>query len=132
MRIMVDTNVFISIVVFNSKRLSEMLNYICENHILIMSSYILDELKDVINRKFPNKIAAMDKILFNMPFELEYTPSELPKHNLFTISDKDDEPILYSAITADVDIIISGDSDFSEVEIDRAEILTPAEFLERY
>ena len=132
MRIVIDTNVFISIVVFDSKRLGEMLNYICENHALVMSSYILDELKGVIEEKFPNKTAAMDEILFNMPFELEYTPHVLPEHDYFTIRDKDDEPILYSAITADVDVLITGDKGFAEVGIERPEILTPYEFMEKY
>ena len=132
MRIMIDTNVFISIVVLNSKRLGEMLNDICENHILVLSSYILDELKGVIKERFPCKTAAMDEILFNLPFELEYTPHELPEHDYFTIRDKDDEPILYSAITADVDVLITGDNDFSEVDIERPKILTPAEFLAKY
>jgi putative PIN family toxin of toxin-antitoxin system len=129
---MIDTNVFVSIVVFNSKRLSEMLIDICENHILVLSSYILDELKGVIKEKFPSKTAAMDEILFNLPFELEYTPHELPEHNYFTIGDADDEPILFSAITADVDILITGDGHFSEVEIERPEILSPSEFLTKY
>lgn len=129
---MIDTNVYISIVVFNSKRLGEMLNYICENHILVLSSYILDELKDVVKQKFPNKTAVIDEILFNLPFELEFTPHELPEHNYFVINDKDDEPILYSAITAGVDILITGDNDFNIVEIERPEIMKPAEFLKKY
>ena len=132
MRIMVDTNVFISVVVFNSKRLGNMLNDICENHVLVLSSYVLDEIKNVIKEKFPNKTAAMDEILFNLPFELEYTPNELPEYDHFTIRDKDDEPVLYSAITADVDVLITGDRDFFDVESERPEILSPAEFLAKY
>ena len=132
MRIMVDTNVLISIAVFNSSKLGALLDYICLHHTLVLPSYVLEEFEGVVKRKFPDKTTSVSKFLLKLPFETEYTPHELPEHNLFTISDKDDEPILYSAITADVDILISGDSDFSEVEIERPEILTPAEFLERY
>ena len=128
MRIMIDTNVFISLVVFGSKSLEKMINNISENHTLILSSYILEEITSVINSKFPKKLQAMDDILFNMPFEIEYTPSILPKHNFFVIRDPKDEKILYSAITADVDILITGDKDFLDIGLERPKIVTPSEF----
>lgn len=131
MRIMIDTNVFISIVVFNSNVLGKMLNDICTKHTLVLSSYILEELSNVIRSKFPDKINAIDNILFNMPFETEFTPHILPKHDFFQIRDAKDEKILYSAITADVDMLITGDKDFFEVDIERPEIITPSEFLKR-
>jgi predicted nucleic acid-binding protein len=37
-----------------------------------------------------------------------------------------------SAILADADILITGDKDFSGLEIEKPEILTPAEFMRRY
>ena len=132
MRIMIDTNVFISIVVFKSRILAKMLNDICEEHTLVLSSYILEELSNVIKSKFQDKLIMMDDILFNLPFETEFTPHILPKHMFFNIRDPKDEKILYSAITADVDILITGDKDFLELEIARPEILTPSEFMEQY
>jgi len=47
-----------------------------------------------------------------------------------SVRDAKDEPVLASAIHADVDILITGDKDFSAVQIDRPVILTPAAFLE--
>lgn len=44
----------------------------------------------------------------------------------------DDEKVLYSAIIADVDILLTGDKDFSDIEIEKPEILTPGAFLEKY
>ena len=121
MRIMTDTNILISIAVFNSSSLDGILSYICLNHTLVLSSYILEEVQNVVKRKFPDKITNVNEFLARLPFELEYTPHELPKHNLFKIRDIKDEPILYSSITADVDIIITGDNDFAEVDIERPE-----------
>ena len=129
---MIDTNVFVSIVVFNSKILGKMLNDICEKHTLVLSTYILEELSNVINSKFPGKIALIDYILFNMPFETEFTPHILPNHDLFCIRDPKDEKILYSAITADADILITGDKDFLELEIERPMIISPSEFVKQY
>ncbi len=48
------------------------------------------------------------------------------------IRDDKDKPILASAIIENVDVLISGDKDFNDIEIDRPEILTPSEFLEKY
>ena len=132
MRIAVDTNVFVSIVVFESKPLGKMLADISRKHTLVLSTYVIGELSRVIKTRFPDKVAAMDNILFNLSYETEYTPHKIPKHNLFQIRDPKDEKVLYSAITADADILITGDKDFQEIKIERPEILTPTEFLQRY
>jgi putative PIN family toxin of toxin-antitoxin system len=132
MRITIDTNVLISIAVFDSGTLGGMLDDICLRHTLILSTYVLEELSAVVKRKFPDKIAAVDNFLMKLPFETEFTPHTLPEHNLFVIRDKMDEKVLYAAITADADILITGDKDFFSIEIERPEIVTPSEFLERY
>ena len=61
-----------------------------------------------------------------------HTPETLPEHNWFTIRDADDEKVLYSAISADVDVLIAGDKDFSVIDIDKPEIMTPTQFVEMY
>ena len=61
-----------------------------------------------------------------------HTPETLPEHNWFTIRDADDEKVLYSAISADFDVLIAGDKDFSVIDIDKPEIMTPTQFVEMY
>lgn len=39
-----------------------------------------------------------------------------------------DYPVLYTAIREDLDVQFSGDKDFSDVNVERPEILTPAQF----
>lgn len=51
---------------------------------------------------------------------------------LFKIRDDNDYMILHTAIIADVDILITGDKDFKGIEVERPEILTPKEFLDKY
>ena len=41
-------------------------------------------------------------------------------------------PILYSSIMADVDVFVTGDKDFDDLNLEKPEILTPAEFLKKY
>ena len=132
MRIMIDTNILISVAVFNSGSLGDVLDFIGQYHTLVLSSYILDELQEVVKRKFPSKRMSVDSFIMKLPFEVEYTPHNLPEHELFKIRDVKDGPILYSAITSDVDILITGDADFSDIEIERPEIMSPAEFYKRY
>lgn len=128
---MVDTNVLISLLVFPSKKMNRMMECIFMEHQLVLSSYIVEELKDVISRKFPGKSGVVDMLLARMSYEYVYTPEVLDE-TLFEIRDKKDYPVLYTAMVEDVDIVVTGDRDFSDVEIDRPRILSPAEFIERY
>lgn len=74
----------------------------------------------------------MEEFLFKIPYELEYVPNTIFEKDLFNLRDIKDIPILYSAIISNVDILITGDKDFESIDIDKPEIMTPAEFCERY
>jgi len=127
---MIDTNILLSALVFNSSKMATLIEYVAREHILVLCSYIVDEAYDVITRKSTKYTPALDVFLSKMPFEMAYSPTWQP--TMPDIRDKKDRPILASAITADVDILITGDNDFSEVEIERPEILRPSEFIEQY
>ncbi len=132
MRVMLDTNIIISIVIFNSEKLKQLLIRICDNYSLVLSSYIIKEVEDVTKRKFPNKVEDIEKFLYKLPYEMEYVPSKIDIKTIPNIRDCKDMPILYSAIVSDVDILITGDKDFEDVEIERPEIMTAIEFLDKY
>ena len=100
-------------------------------HQLVLSSYVVQELKDVVRRKFASKVGVVDTLLAKMNYEYVYTPDMLDE-TLFEIRDVKDYPVLYTAILEDVDILVTGDSDFGDVDVDKPEILKPAEFVERY
>lgn len=100
-------------------------------HQLVLSSYVVQELKDVVRRKFPNKVGVIDILLAKMNYEYVYTPDTLDE-TLFEIRDVKDYPVLYTAVLEDVDILVTGDNDFSNVDVDKPEILIPAEFVERF
>ena len=70
-------------------------------------------------------------MLSTMSYELVYTP-QIMDQSLFEIRDPKDYPVLYTAILEDVDVLISGDIDFSEIRVERPEIYTPAEFMRQY
>ena len=128
---MLDTNVLISALLFPSTRMNAMMNYIFTHNQLVLSSYVVDELKDVVKRKFPKKESSINKLLMIMSFEYVYTP-EMIESGLFDIRDVKDYPVLYTAIIEDVDILVTGDKDFSGIDIEKPEIMSPAQFTERF
>ncbi len=131
MRIMLDTNILISMLFFPNEQFNNILDYITRKHKLVLSSFVIDELSAVAVRKFPAKSAAVDSFLAELSYELVYTPHHMPG-NLFKIRDMCDYPVLYTAITENIDIFITGDKDFLEVDIEMPEIMTPADFIQKY
>ena len=108
-----------------------MMDYIFRNHTMVLSSFVVAELKEVIKRKFPAKVSTIDKLLHQMSYELVYTPTEIEK-DLFSIRDINDYPVLYTAISESVDILITGDKDFDDIEIEIPKILTPTQFYQLF
>jgi putative PIN family toxin of toxin-antitoxin system len=134
-RIALDTNVYVSVFVFQSKRLGQMLNFIGLNHQIVMCSYVLDELTEVVVEKFPSKMSALDAFLASIPFEYFYSPKILPDSLDFEIRDRDDADVLYSAILSGADILITGDTDFFDIAaetLEKPDIMTPAQFMDLY
>lgn len=82
-------------------------------------------------KKFPNNIESIDAFLKKQSFELVYTPKVMQK-GLFRIRDPKDYPILYIAIIENVDVLITGDNDLKDTDVTHPEILSPAEFLQKY
>lgn len=130
MRVMLDTNVLISVLLFPGTRMDSMMECIFTKHQLVLSS-VVDELKSVVKRKFPKRELAINKLLMMMSFEYVYTPNEIER-GLFAIRDIKDYPVLYTAMIEDIDILITGDKDFSDIDIEKPEILSPTEFMEKY
>ena len=133
MRVMLDSNILVSAIVFESKPMLEIIQRLASKYSLVLCSYIISETRRVFKEKFPNHVVNLEHFFINVPFELIDTPQVLPEHNLFTIRDKDDEKILYSAILAEVDVLVTGDKDLLVVEdVERPEILSHLEFLVKY
>ena len=131
MRVMLGTNVIISALLFPSAKMNAMMQCVLMKHRLVLSSYVVDELKRVVRRKFPQKEAVIDKLLTMLSFEYAYTPEKV-EDGLFYIRDIKDYPVLYTAILEDVDVLVTGDRDFADIDIEKPEIMTPAEFIEKF
>lgn len=132
MRIMIDTNILISALLFPNSIVAKTFEKILLKHSVVICSYTVDELHSVFERKFSNKLSSLEKFLSTFSYELVYTPKVIEPNKYVHIRDKYDLPILVSAIISDVDIILTGDKDFSGIEIEKPEILTPADFQAKY
>ena len=128
---MYDTNVLLSSIPFPNQRFSQMLEYISQNHRLVLSSFVIEELFAVTKRKFPEKQKVIDRFLTDLSYEYVYTPHQM-KSGLFEIRDPNDYPVLYTAVIENKDILITGDKDFTSLIIEKPQILTPSDFISKY
>jgi predicted nucleic acid-binding protein len=92
MRIMLDTNVLVSALLFSGQKTNVLIERVTTDHQLVLSSYTVDELFDVTRRKFPDEVEMVDTLLSQLPYEhvvpliFEYEPSH--QHQSRTISSK--------------------------------------------
>ena len=128
---MVDTNILFSAIIFPKGQAANAFTHCLLNHELVISTYVINELKQVLKKKKPEKLSAIDDFFEKLSFELAYTSDNI-ETELFSIRDPKDYPVLYTAIIENVDILISGDKDFKDTDVTHPEILTPQEFLEKY
>lgn len=132
MRVLIDTNVLISAALSANgvpfQAYVKAASYpnrglICEQNV--------DEMKRIFNKKFPNRLASLDKFLSVALMTLELVPVPMDENSSeLKIRDINDRPILRAAIAAEADILLTGDKDFLESGLENPAIMTPAEFLE--
>lgn len=132
MRVMLDTNVLFSAFLFPSSICDRLIRDCEQVHIILISTAAMMEMQTVVRRKEPARLSDMDEFLLSFPYELVYTPIEIDSPPLFHIRDKKDYKILYSAIIANADILVTGDKDFDGIDLETPEICTPRDFIERF
>lgn len=131
-KVLIDTNILISAALSKGgtpyRAYIKAVTYpyrgvVCEQNI--------DELRKVFNRKFPNKLHLLDSFLAIALTSLHLieTPiDETTQENV--VRDVKDRPILRAALNANVDILLTGDKDFLEADIEKPKTMTAAEFME--
>lgn len=134
MRVLIDTNVLISAALnpdgVPSRAYVKATSY--PNHGLICEQNV-DEMKRIFNKKFSNRLMALDKFLSIALLTLELVPIPTDENMLESqIRDVNDRPILRAAMEAKPDILLTGDKDFLESGLKNPAIMTPAEFLSMY
>ena len=126
MKILVDTNILISAVLFPRSKPAKALVYTAENHEMVLCDQNLAEFREVLNRKAPQVLPDAEVLLT----ELSYDLIPAAPHAQKLIRDVKDQPILNAAILYDIDIILTGDKDFLSLDMERPKCMTVGQFLD--
>ena len=132
MRVMLDTNIFISMIFFPSNQTRKLARRLTDDHQIVVCDYVIEELRLVVDRKFPAKRNFLDRFFMELPFELVYTPKSLDLDEFPKMRDTKDSPILATAIMESIDVFLTGDKDFLVLDVEMPEIMTMADFLQQY
>lgn len=126
MKIMLDTNVLISALVFGGTPKQLIGKLLLMGHDIYISDYVDNEFIDKIHLKWPQKEEELRKTYQKMNFIHCHSTNE----KLGDVRDKKDIPVLSDAIYNNVDILLTGDKDFLESEIKHPIIFSPKMLME--
>ena len=129
---MIDTNILISVIMFPSKGTNEYIKRLTSGNEIVLCDYVLDEVRTVTERKFPQKLHDLERSLMEIPYELVFLRKNYNRSDYPQIRDEKDLPILVTAIDSGIDVIVSGDKDFLSLEINNPMVLTMREFVEKF
>ena len=122
MCILIDTNVLVSAFVFGGKA-GALMNMLFESgHELLVSDYVDAEFKAILEMKWKEKAEKVYSLYHTLPFVF-CGSSPIQSGNL---RDAKDIPVLSDALFHHTDIILSGDKDFIEAELEHPLVLSPS------
>jgi putative PIN family toxin of toxin-antitoxin system len=129
MKVFLDTNVLVSATATRGL-CADVLRAVLTSHQLVVSEPLFTELERVLLKKFgvPGNLVA--ELLETLKQDAHYSsPTSLPN---IEIRDKDDVPILSSAVNGEADIFVTGDEELLKLgEVEKLEIISPRIFWER-
>ena len=133
MRVMIDTNIFISAALFpNGRVAAALMKALMPPYEPVVCDYVVDELHRKFREKFPDKMVELEAFLFTalQSIKVVSTPEKATEAEL-KIRDVKDRPILRAALDAGADLFLTGDKDFLESKVTDPRIISVSEFLER-
>lgn len=127
MRVLIDTNILISALLFPSSVPARALLRAVSEDELVLCDQNIAELREVLRRKAPARLADAEVLLAELSYELIPAVVNMQK----TIRDEKDQPILNAAVLYEVDAVVTGDKDFLSLGIERPRCLTAAQYLRK-
>ena len=126
MKVMLDTNVLVATFVFGGK-VREVLKILFDTYCEIyVSQYVDSEFKRILCEKWNDRADKIYSLYRSMNFVFCSSTSEIFGH----LRDEKDIPVLSDAIYHGVDILLTGDKDFFDADIERPQIISTQNFLE--
>lgn len=131
MRVLIDTNILVSAALnpLGVPYQAYLKAVTCPNKGVICEQNI-EELWRIFHKKFPKKMILLERFLAIALSAIEVVPMPIvEKESEKWIRDEKDRPILRAAIGAGVDVLLTGDKDFLESEVNNPKIMSAAQFL---
>lgn len=126
MRILVDTNILFSALLYPRSKPAIALLYIADNYDIVLCDRNIVELREILKRKAPQFLSDADVLLAELSYELIPAVDYAEK----LMRDAKDQPILNAAIVFGVDIILTGDKDFLSLKMTHPKCMSVGQFLE--
>lgn len=133
MKVFIDTNVLLSAALFPGGVASRAYAAVLTGgHEMVVSDYVVAELRDVTARKFPTRVVAMTRFIEQLPaFAIVVHTPDREAAGENHIRDPKDRPVLRAAHASGCEILLTGDKDLLEAGLGRPEIVNPGTFLNR-
>jgi len=131
-RIVVDTNVFASAIIFPRSVPRQVVDHALDHSVVIFSEATMSELAEVLSRsKFDSFVSRTDRDLFLA--QIERVAEFVPIIQLVrACRDPNDDKFLEVALNGRADVIITGDTDLLRMHPWRGtDILSPVDYLRR-
>ena len=130
MKILIDSSTLYSAIAHDGK-VSNVLDLLIEEHTIVVSDYIVEELKrnlrkNVSEGKEDEAVDLIENLVSNCHLKKkdDYLKNLQRAEKMIS---KKDAPILACGMLPDIDYIVSSDKEFFEIETDDASILSPNE-----
>ena len=126
MRIMLDTNILISVFAVGGKVRETFNLLMTTNFKIYITEYVDAEFRRIVDKKFRQKSESIISKYESNNFEIYPSTNEI----LGNLRDEKDIPVLSDAIFHKVDILLTGDKDFLESGIENPVIMSPKILME--
>lgn len=132
MRVMIDTNIFISAALFpGGKASAALMKALVSPYEPVTCDYVIDELHRKFQEKFPDRLDDLDAFLdATLPVISVVKTPDVTVKSEGLIRDKKDRPILRAALDIGADLLLTGDKDFLDSSVKDPRIISVAQFLE--
>jgi len=133
MRVLIDTNVLVSAVLYPAGMARRALIEAVEgSDEAIVCDYAIAELHDVFQRKFPAQVELLPQFMayLSSGVNIVSTP-ERSEPDEIALRDPKDQPILSSAHANNADLILTGDKDILDAGLTHPQAVDPRRYLSR-
>ena len=130
MRIVIDSNVWISALLFggNPRKVFQAVVQNC--HIIVVSDELIAETRRVVAQKFPDFVDDLEALLVALAPRINY--ARIGHLDIQVCRDPDDDKIIATAVAGQASSLVSGDKDLLVLKkYQKVNMVTPAQAVQK-